>query len=235
MYFIGDYDKEDYKFDYKNVYSIDDGLDFYAPQTMVAEDGRRIMIGWMQSWDANIRPAGQKWSCMMTLPRELEFCDGKIIQKPVREIEKYHTEPVVYKDVAIAGECEFEGINGRIIDMMLELKDGEYDEFTIKFAKNEKHYTSFTYNKKKGVLEVDRTFSGMVRDAISIRRVNLKSDNKRLKIRMILDRFSAEIFINDGEQVLSNTFYTPLDADRISFYCDGNVTASIQKYNICID
>ena len=32
-------------------------------------DGRRIMIGWMQSWDSNIRPENQKWSGMMSLPK----------------------------------------------------------------------------------------------------------------------------------------------------------------------
>ena len=68
VYFLGKYDQDKHEFNYQQVHSLDDGLDFYAPQTMLAPDGRRIMIAWMQSWDSNIRPAGQKWSCMMTLP-----------------------------------------------------------------------------------------------------------------------------------------------------------------------
>ena len=33
---------------------IDGGLDFYAPQTLITPDNRRIMIAWMQSWERNI-------------------------------------------------------------------------------------------------------------------------------------------------------------------------------------
>ena len=80
------------------MYSLDDGFDFYAPQTMLAPDGRRIMIGWMQSWDSNIRPADQKWSCMMTVPRELHIEQGRILQNPVREIENYHRNAVYYQN-----------------------------------------------------------------------------------------------------------------------------------------
>ena len=117
---MGKYDKNQHEFHYENVYSLDDGLDFYAPQTMLAADGRRIMIGWMQSWDSNIRPVGQKWSCMMTLPRELRIENGKILQSPVREIEKYHSNPVCYERKEISGICQLEGIRGRVLDMTVE-------------------------------------------------------------------------------------------------------------------
>lgn len=50
VYYMGKYDKKQHVFHYERVYSLDDGFDFYAPQTMLAPDGRRIMIGWMQSW-----------------------------------------------------------------------------------------------------------------------------------------------------------------------------------------
>ena len=73
LYFLGDYNKELHTFDYSEVYALDDGIDFYAPQTTLTPDGRRVMIGWMQSWDSNIRPNDQKWSCMMTVPRELKL------------------------------------------------------------------------------------------------------------------------------------------------------------------
>ncbi len=43
--------------------------------------------------DSDIRPLGQKWSCKMTLPRELRIEKGKILQNPVRKIERYHRMP----------------------------------------------------------------------------------------------------------------------------------------------
>ena len=42
--------------------TVDYGLDFYAPQTVLAPDGRRIMMGWMQNWDTcNLRTASIPW------------------------------------------------------------------------------------------------------------------------------------------------------------------------------
>lgn len=80
------------------VQCVDYGLDFYAPQTMQTEDDRRILIAWMQSWDNPIYPDTQRWVRMMSVPRELFIRDGRICQLPVRELDNYHINEVVYKD-----------------------------------------------------------------------------------------------------------------------------------------
>ena len=66
------------------------GFDFYAPQTFRTEDGRRIMIGWAGVPDTekahrNLSVANG-WQHCLTLPRELSIKDGKIYQKPVKEL-----------------------------------------------------------------------------------------------------------------------------------------------------
>lgn len=235
VYYLGTYDKKQYVFDYKSVYSLDDGLDFYAPQTMLTPDGRRIMVGWMQSWDSNIRPAEQKWSCMMTLPRELRIEHGKLVQSPVREIEKYYRNAVCYQNMEISGHCQMQGIKGRVLDMTVEIVCGEYRQFTISFAQNEQYHTDFIIQKDNNMIEINRTYSGMVRDAIAIRKTKIKTSTDRLQIRLILDKYSAEVFLNDGQQVFSSTFYTPMEADEISFVCDGKAIIDIQKYDIVVD
>lgn len=232
---MGKYDRKQHVFHYENVYSLDDGLDFYAPQTMQSPDGRRIMIGWMQSWDSNIRPANQKWSCMMTLPRELRIEDGKIRQRPIREIERYHRNAVCYQNKEISGSCQMEGIRGRVLDMTVEIVRGDFREFTISLAQNEQYHTDFTILKDHNMVEIDRTYSGMVRDAIATRKAKLKTSADKLELRIILDKYSAEIFLNDGQQVFSSTFYTPMEADGISFVCDGKAVVNIKKYEMVVD
>lgn len=232
VYYMGTYDTVQHTFDYSGVYSLDDGLDFYAPQTMLAQDGRRIMIGWMQSWDSNIRPAEQKWACMMTLPRELRIENGRILQSPVHEIETYWNETVRYEGTAIIGDCQLEGIHGRVLDMTVELVSGDYTEFTISYAHDGKHHTSFTIRRDKQTVEIDRTYSGMIRDALASRRVKMKGQTENWKIRLILDKYSSEIFLNDGIQVFSTTFYTPLDADEIHLNCDGTAVVNIEKHRL---
>ena len=52
---------------------------------------------------------------------------------------------------------------------------------------------------------------------------------------MILDRYSVEIFVNDGEQVMTATMYTEQEAEGISFFADGIVNIDVVKYDLAID
>lgn len=235
IYFIGDYDKTTHEFKRGDYYSFDDGLDFYAPQTMAFPDGRRIMIGWMQSWDSNIRPPKQKWACMMTIPRELSIVNGRIRQSPVREIEKYHSNQYICECCKVRGTINIPEISGRMLDLSIEITDGDYNEFTISFASNDKYHCDFIFYKYKNMIEMDRSHSGMIRDTIASRRVKIRYPHRNLRLRFILDRYSAEIFVNDGEQVLSTTFYTPLNAEDICFSCDKEAVMNIVKHELCFN
>ncbi len=108
--FLGEYDRQQVRFRCGDGELLDYGFDFYAPQTLTAEDGRRIMIAWMQSWDANIKPAEQRWNGMMTIPRELRIENGRLYQRPVRELERFRAAPVLLREVMVAGRRRFDGI-----------------------------------------------------------------------------------------------------------------------------
>lgn len=232
IYFVGKYDKKHCKFDCDKAVLLDYGLDFYAPQTLLTNDGRRIMIAWMQSWDTNIKPAKQKWNGMMTIPRELKLVNGHIYQSPVRELENYRTKHIAYQNTEISGECSLDGIKGRVIDLSLEVLSGNFNSLSIHIAHNEEYTSSFTYNKSDESIEFDRTYSGMIRDAVCQRKMKLENTQDTLKLRLILDKFSAELFVNDGCQTFSTTFYTPLEADGIVFKCDGKAILNIDKFDI---
>ncbi len=60
------------------------GPEFYAPQTFLAPDGRRIAIGWMYHWGRPL-DQGAESAGALSLPREVKLCDGKIRFAPVKE------------------------------------------------------------------------------------------------------------------------------------------------------
>ena len=64
------------------------------------------------------------------------------------------------------------------------------------------------------------------------RRSKVNHRNGELTFRMILDRFSTEIFVNNGEQTITATIYTDLTAEGIRFISDGKVTMDIVKYDL---
>lgn len=234
MYFVGEYCKKTHTLKEEVEYSVDYGLDFYAPQTVLTEDGRRVMIGWMQSWETKLKGADQSWIGMMTIPRELRLHENRLIQSPIRELESYRQNRITYVNQHVEGVCSLDGISGRTIDLTIELVSGDYENFEISFACNEEYRVYCNYNKKTNVLRYDRKYSGIQRDVVCDREVKM-CNNEMPKLRLILDKYSAEIFINDGEQVLSSLHFTPLVADGIKFYCDGYVSVNIDKYDIIVN
>ena len=237
MFLLGRYDPSGHRFEREGVQAVDYGLDFYAPQTLLAPDGRRIMVAWMQNWDTCVggQPRGASWCGQMTLPRELSIRDGRVIQVPIRELDSLHGRKIAYTDIPVQEETVLRGVFGRTIDMTVKVRplaDCKYSQFRIKVAAGSQHYTSITYTPQTSILRISREHSGVDRDFVHMRECFVRDRGGEIKLRVILDRFSAEIFVNDGEQVMSMTFYTPQSADGISFQCLGKVLMSVEKYDI---
>ena len=235
---IGDYDKETGKFIEESDQSIDYGIDFYATQTLLTPDGRRVMIGWMQNWDTcnHRRKHEEAWFGQVSLPRELSIQNGRLCQKPIRELEAMRCNRVAFENLTFSGNIYPEGLRGRRVDMEIVVRPVEgcdmYRKFAVRFAQNDQYQTSFSYRPGESVLKVDRKFSGSRRAIIHQRRSKVLCKDGVLKLRIILDRFSVEAFINDGEQVMTAVLYTDQEADGIYFSADGTVSIDVVKYDL---
>ena len=237
---IGSFDETTKKFHDEFDQAIDYGIDFYATQTMVTPDGRRVMIAWMQNWDtlAIIRHKA-RWFGQMTIPRELSVRNNRLYQWPIRELETLRRNRVEYHNVLCNGEMRFDGVRGRHIDMTVKIRPADanasYEKFGLWFAENELYHTSLSFHPSDSIMKIDRKFSGSRRAVIHQRRAMISHRNGELTFRMILDLYSAEIFLNDGEQTITITLYTDHDADGIKFITDGNVILDIEKYDLVMD
>ena len=141
-----------------------------------------------------------------------------------------------YHNVTFSDVISLSGIRGIKVDMELILRPGDkeklYQKFALRFAQDEKYQTAISFRPHESVLKVDRKFSGSRRAIIHQRRSLVNSTNGELKMRVILDRFSAEVFVNDCEHVLTATMYTGQSADGISFFADGTVNMDVVKYDL---
>ena len=234
FYFIGHIDPETGRFVEESDHAADYGIDFYAPQTVLTPDGRRVMIGWMQNWDTcNLHTASIPWFGQMSLPRELRVRDGVLCQAPLRELDAMRRNRVEHRNITVENdEITLEGVSGRTVDMELELESGDFARFAVRFAKNDTYHTGVSFRPHESVVKIDRKFSGSRRAIIHQRRAKVRHEHGRLSMRLILDRYSVEVFLNDGEKVMSATLYTDLDADGISFLADGKATFSVVKYDL---
>ena len=233
---IGEYDRGRKHLLRENTQSIDYGTDFYATQTLETTDGRRIMIAWMQSWESSgCKPNRLPFFGQMTLPRELSIRDGRLIQNPVRELEQCRSVKVSYQNVMITDETNLQGVSGRFLDMTVTVRPGSrnsmYRYFRINIAKDGERVTVIRHKPENNTIRVDRSRSGFPHDIVNVRDFPV-ADRDELKLRIVMDRYSLELFVNDGEQAASFVLYTPVTADSISFSAEGAAIIDVEKYDI---
>lgn len=218
--------------------TIDNGIDFYATQTLLAPDGRRIMVAWMQNWDS-ISPVSHsdRWFGQMTVPRELWVQDGRLHQWPIRELDALRGQQVVHKDVALGGDpVALEGVSGRVADLLLDVRAADeknpYEEFVVWFAQDERFHCSIRYRPATGVLQMSRIHAGSRRAFVHHRKCDVEGADARLSLRLVLDKRSVEVFVNGGAMALSMTIPTDLSADGITFRSHGKAILDVRKYDL---
>ncbi len=231
---IGHHGDEE-RFVRESAHAVDYGLDFYAPQTLVAEDGRRVMIAWMQNWDTcNQNHEDRNIYGQMTIPRELRIRDGRLCQLPVRELLNYRGPEYAYNIPERSNNLSFEDVHGRCFDMEIDLevtKDDAVSEFKVSLAGSERYETTLSIDLHKQIMKFDRSKSGGRRDIVDSRSCKINLKNKKISLRIIMDHNGVEVFANEGEQVMSSMIYTPIESEHIRFSSE-NVKAAIRFYNI---
>ena len=233
---IGTYNKKEYSFERDAVQAVDYGIDFYAPQTLLTQDGRRVMIAWMQNWQtANCQQKDVRIFGAMTFPRELEVRDNKLIQNPVRELANYHGRKVAYHNVVISRETNLSGVHGRIIDLTVKVRPASgkmYQWFKLKLGKDGEHYASVRYKPDCDTVRIDRTRSGGRFDIVHVRDFLVRDRKGEITLRILMDKNSIELFVNDGEQAATFLIYSPITAQAISFEADVPVMIDVEKYDL---
>ena len=195
---------------------IDYGFDFYAAQ-FFANAEKTVLLAWMQMWDRNIPSRKEGFAGMLTLPRHVENRNGTLIQTPV-SLEKYVVGRETIEKYNFSGTL---ATQGEIYE--LDIGGKGVENFKLEVKKSDTETTLITV--KDGFLTFDRTHSGekiegAEKDALSlahIRKMPL-ADIKNLELKVIVDRFSVEIFAEG--KAMANTVYPKDDANRVELQID---------------
>ncbi len=145
---------------------------------------------------------------------------------------------VSYQDVLICGETNLHGVSGRMVDMTLNIRPAggnTYKCFRVSLAKDGEYVTTLRYKPDTNILKIDRTRSGSNADIVHCRSFMVRPRAGELKLRVLMDRFSVEVFVNDGEQAASVAIFTRQEAQAISFDAEGSVLLDVDKYDIHFD
>lgn len=231
QYFIGDFDGKTFTADnLPYPLWIDYGRDNYAgvtfsniPQT----DGRRIFIGWMSNWDyANDVPT-KGFRSAMTVARELTLkSNGKhliLANTPSREVTALRGKIKTIANQSIHNEKSLPDVlssfNGKFeIEMTIQRQNSKILGFGLTNADGD--YLNFTFDLEQNLLKVDRRNCGLNdfnRKYVSEPIAPLATKDS-YSVRLLVDKASAEIFINDGETVMTNIVFPTQNYSSLSFF-----------------
>ena len=199
-YYIGTFDGRQF-IKQTGPFPIDFGANFYASQVwsdIPAADGRTIQMAWMRGGKYPGMPFNQQMSfpCELRLRR---FSDGlRVCRTPVREIGKLRGRQHRWTNLAVKpGANPLAGLRGDLFEIQAEIEPGDW-AFTIRGARIE-------YSAAR------KEISCLGQNAV------LEPAQGRVKLQILVDRPSIEIFGNDGRVSMSNCFLAKPEDRSLAF------------------
>jgi sucrose-6-phosphate hydrolase SacC (GH32 family) len=204
----------------------DYGPDDYAAVSwsdIPKSDGRRLWLGWMSNWEYGQDVPTSPWRSAMTIPRRLTLrrtAEGiRLIQQPVREMRSLRDKHFTFDGGSLAKANQWfasNHIKGDHLELVLELPAQSSGVEGLSVMKGTADETMIGVNYDRGTVFVDRTHSGNVGfnpKFPGIYEAPLMSRHGSVKLHIFVDACSVEVFVNDGERVLTALVF-PAPDDR---------------------
>jgi beta-fructofuranosidase len=231
-YLVGDkLDLQTLSFSHGDFHELDRGFDFYAPQTTLSSDGRRLLVGWMGLPEIDYPTDQNDWAHCLTLPREINIKNGKLFQKPAKELKKLRKDKSEL-EATITNE-KLKAFSGTKYELICEVLENDSDVFGIEFRAKGDEKTVIKYDAHEKRVMLDRSVSGQpVGEAFGTTR-QCSMDSKKIKFHLFVDTSSVEIFINNGEEVFTSRIFPKADSNEVRFFAEGGtVTFIAEKWDI---
>ncbi len=210
-YRIGDFNGTVFKQEIGNT-KVDFGNDLYATQTFKQSyegDGPFIQLAFLRVQGPPIHD--RIWSQQMSFPCELTLKslngEVRLCRNPIAGIKQLRYDPHFWKDASVrVGENPLADLDGDVIEIITEIDLAKSSglEFNLRGEK-------LAYSVKDQLL----TFKGNQAKVIPV--------DRKIKLRLIIDRSSIEVFANEGEVTFSNLFYPdPSNMNLELFFTGGS-------------
>ena len=202
IYIVGKLDYETGKFHQIHSGEIDWGFDYYAPQSFLDAQGRRIMVAWSNAWDwmpwwKDWGPTYKEgWCGAFNIPREVRIMPDYSLQfVPIREIADIQYDKITQYEVEVTDELTLEAGNGISceIKMVIDLEKTTAPIIQFILRDNGNRAGILGLDLEKGEMRFDRNqvddwSNGITKSAL------LTDGKTELDLDILLDQSSIEIF-----------------------------------------
>ncbi len=232
QYFVGEFDGT--KFINENpadkIFRPDYGPDYYAAIAYNQLPAAHLptTIGWINNWNyANDIPTAP-WKGAFSLPRTMSLKKIKnewvLIQKPIADLKILRTNPMEMKNTGITGIRKLPR-KSRQFEMQLTYEPSATNS-GVRLATGNSSYFEIGYDAVKQTVYIDRSKTGQpdfnkTFSSLSRFETPVVLNNKKLKLNIFYDHSIAEVFVNDGEAVLTAQLFSVETNNGIELFSNG--------------
>lgn len=234
-YFLGTY--ADHRFTPEHLAMLDYGdHHFYAPQTMLDDQGRRIIFGWLPEGRSNEAQLRAGWSGVMSLPRVLSLgADGTLQTAPVVELQTARGAHHHVADIAMTAGGLVPDVQGAALEILAEIDLGDAAEIALKVrcSPDGAEETIIRYDRAAGRLS-------LIRERASLDDTTERTEQggglalapgETLRLHVFLDHSVLEIFANERAVLASRIYPTREDSLGIAILARGG-TANLRTLDV---
>lgn len=220
----------------------DYGPDFYAVRPYRDydnPDSQPLWQAWMSNWEyATVTPTSP-WRGVQSIPREIDLKSSEkgyvLIQKPFKGFENLRKDSIVVKNVNVSGNQSFTQFkptrNTYEAKFIFDINGDSNQNFGVNLCTKRMSKVTIGYNAAASNIYFDRTQSGLVSFSDKFPKtlnIPIKNQSNQLKFHVFVDESTIEIFVNDGEQVISSLIFPASDATEIELFSkNGNTNLSL--------
>lgn len=175
------------------------GGDFFAPESLLTPDGRRVMWAWCLGGGNTL------WDGIQSLPRELSLPeDGVLRIKPLRELEQLRYNPVRESNLTVDSDKPYRlgAIAGDAIEIMATIEQGDAKRYGVRLHGNK--------NNGGGIDVLVEPGNKTIRLGATTAPLEL-ARGEDIQLRIFVDRKIVEVFANDRQAVFKQHIYEPED------------------------
>jgi sucrose-6-phosphate hydrolase SacC (GH32 family) len=166
---------------------------FFAPESVLTPDGRRVMWAWCLDIGDQLKNAG-----IQSLPRELSLPDDGVLRiKPLRELETLRCDERRKTDIQVnAGIVKLDDLQDEAIEIKATLAPATTEPFGLRlFCDADNIGLDVLIDPKSKTLQVGETKAPF----------DAAPDGKgrgAVELRIFIDRYMVEVFANDRQAIL---------------------------------
>jgi len=164
----------------------------------------------------------------MSIPRRLALAtlpQGiRLVQEPLEGLASLRGEHFRWQGQNITelnGALQAGARLGQSFELRAAVASSDAQEFGWKLLADASAYTVVGYSRARGEVFVDRTYSGITgfsKDFPARTAAPLALGSAPLRITILVDRSSVEVFAQGGRVAITNLVYPPTGAQAIEFY-----------------